>query len=150
MTKWILVGLAVVILGSNLMVGSAGELCKRYGVPQNVLAVTLVAFGTSLPELVTAIASLVKGHADLLVGNIVGADILNVLFVIGASAAAVPLDVETEFFYLHLPVMLAVLVMLRLFIFFSGDRFRRWQGALLLSVYVGYYAVLVVKFGVAR
>jgi cation:H+ antiporter len=141
-------GLAVVILGSNLMVGSAGELCSRYGVPQNVLAVTLVAFGTSLPELVTAIASLVKGHADLLVGNIVGADILNVLFVIGASAAAVPLDVETEFFYLHLPVMLAVLVMLRLFILFSGDRFRRWQGGLLLVAYVGYCSVLVVKFGV--
>jgi len=144
------VGLGLVVFGSNVLVGSASALCHRYGVPENVLAVTLVAFGTSLPELVTAIASLVKGHAELLVGNIVGADILNVLFVIGASAAASPLKVAGEFFYLHLPVMMLVLILLRAFIFISGDRFHRWQGAVLLAIYVGYYAVLVVGFGVGR
>ncbi|HUS90813.1 MAG TPA: calcium/sodium antiporter [Phycisphaerae bacterium] len=140
-------GLALVIVGSNVLVGSASALCLKYGVPESVLAATLVAFGTSLPELVTAIASLVKGHADLLVGNIVGADILNVLFVVGASAAATPLRVDKEVFYLLLPVMMLVLVLLRVFIFFSGDRFRRWQGAVLLAIYVG-YCIAVVKFGV--
>lgn len=141
------VGLALVILGSSVLVGSASALCHKYGVPQSILAATLVAFGTSLPELVTAIASLIKGHADLLVGNIVGADILNVLFVVGASAAATPLRVEREVFYLLLPVMMLVLVLLRLFIFVSRDRFHRWHGAVLLAIYVA-YCILVVRFGV--
>jgi len=141
------VGLALVIAGSNVLVGSASALCHKYGVPQSILAATLVAFGTSLPELVTAIASLVKGHADLLVGNIVGADILNVLFVVGTSAAATPLRVEKEVFYLLLPVMMLVLILLRLFIFVSRERFHRWQGAVLVAVYVAYCAA-VIKFGV--
>ena len=140
------VGLALVIVGSNILVGSATALCHKYGVPQSILAATLVAFGTSLPELATAIASLVKGHADLLVGNIVGADILNVLFVIGASAAATPLKVEKEVFYLLLPVMMLVLVLLRLFIFTSRDRFQRWHGGVLVAIYVA-YCIAVVGFG---
>jgi cation:H+ antiporter len=135
-------GLGLVVVGSNLLVGSATELCIRYRVPQDVLAVTMVAFGTSLPELVTAMASLAKGHAELLVGNIVGADILNVLFVIGASAAATPLEVPALFFYFHLPVMMVALGLLRVFIFTSGASFRRWQGAPLLAIYVAYVAVL--------
>ncbi|HUT01532.1 MAG TPA: calcium/sodium antiporter [Phycisphaerae bacterium] len=142
-------GLALVIFGSTVLVGSASALCHKYGVPQSVLAATLVAFGTSLPELVTAIVSLVKGHADLLVGNIVGADILNVLFVVGASAAATPLRVEKEVFLILLPVMMLVLILLRLFIFVSRDRFHRWQGAVLVGVYVAYCAA-VIGFGVGR
>ena len=137
-------GLAMVLVGSDIMVSSAGELCLRYGVPQSVLAVTLVAFGTSLPELTTAIASIVKGHTELLVGNVIGADILNVLFVIGASAAAVPLKVPVEFYYLHVPVMLVGLVLMRLFIFADGGAFRRRHGAALLAVFGGYYAALLV------
>ena len=143
----LVVGLAMVILGSNLLVGSASALCLRYGVPQSVLAATLVAFGTSLPELVTAIVSLVKGHADLLIGNVVGADILNVLFVVGASAAATPLKVEREVFYLLLPVMMLVLILLRVFIFANRQRFPRWQGAIFVAVYVA-YVVAVIHFGV--
>jgi len=144
----LVVGLAMVILGSNVLVGSASALCLRYGVPQSILAATLVAFGTSLPELVTAIASLAKGHADLLIGNVIGADILNVLFVVGASAAATPLKIDREVFYLLLPVMMLVLILLRVFIFTNRDRFPRWQGAVLVAVYVAYVAA-VVHFGVA-
>ena len=137
-------GLVMVIGGAQVMVGSVGELCGRYGVPPDVLAVTLVAFGTSLPELATAIASIVKGHPELLVGNIIGADILNVLFVIGASATAVPLEVPAAFFYLHLPVMMVALVLFRLFVFGRGGRFRRWEGIPLLAVFGGYYAILLI------
>jgi len=137
-------GLGLVMVGSNLLVESAAELARRFGVPPSVLAVTLVAFGTSLPELVTAIASILKGHPELLVGNVIGADILNVLFVIGASATAVPLGVPVEFFYLHLPVMLIALTMLRLAIFARGDHFRRWHGVPLLMLFAGYYAALLM------
>ncbi len=138
------IGLAMVIFGAQLMVGSAKVICTRWGVPQSILAVTLIAFGTSLPELVTAIAAIVKGHPELLVGNVIGADILNVLFVVGASATAVPLVVPLPFFYLHLPVMLIVLVLLRLYIFKPGDKFSRWEGIPLLLVFLGYYAVMFV------
>ncbi len=138
----LVVGLVLVLVGSDVMVGSVGELCLRYGVPADVLAVTLVAFGTSLPELVTAIASIIKGHPELLVGNVIGADILNVLFVVGASATAIPLEVPPLFYYLHIPMMLLALVMLRVFIAWRGETFKRWQGIPLLLLFGGYYAIL--------
>lgn len=141
------IGLALVLLGSNLLVGSATCLCTKYGVPRSVLAATLVAFGTSLPELVTAMASLARGHGDLLVGNIMGADILNVLFVIGLSATASPLTVDRPTVLLLLPVMLLVLILFRVFVVTAGGRSRRWQGAVLLAVYLGYVATLIT-FGV--
>ncbi len=143
----IVFGLLLVVGGSELLVGSAKVICARYGVPEEVMAVTVVAFGTSLPELVTAIASIIKGHSELLVGNIIGADILNILFVIGASASAVPLEVAPKFYWLLIPVMLVVLGMLRVAIFWKGSTFRRWHGAVLLAMYA-IFLILSVKFGV--
>jgi cation:H+ antiporter len=140
----LILGLGMVVLGSELLIGSMKVIAENHGVPRAVIAVTLVAFGTSLPELVTAITSVVKGHAELLVGNVIGADILNVLFVIGASATAVPLQVDPIFFTFLLPAMLVVLVMLRVFIFLPGDRFRRWQGIPLLLSYVVFVALTIV------
>ena len=104
---------------------------------------TVVAFGTSLPELATGITSLIKGHPDLLVGNIIGADILNVLFVIGASSSAATLNVPPEFYWLHLPVMMLALVLLRVYILAPGSTFRRWQAVPLLVVFGGYYVALL-------
>lgn len=140
-------GLALVVLGSDLLIGSVREISLRYQVPKAVLAVTLVAFGTSVPELATAIVSIVKGHAELLVGNIIGADILNVLFVIGLSAAAVPLQVTPVFYQLLLPVMMLVLLMFRVFIHTSSRTFARWHGVPLLLVYAAFIVVLVTVFG---
>jgi cation:H+ antiporter len=139
----LIVGLALVLVGSNVLIGSVEVLAVRVGVPPNILAVTLVAFGTSLPELVTGITSIVKGHPELLIGNVIGADILNVLFVVGASAAAVPLHVPIEFYYLHIPVMLLALVLLRTFIWAKGSTFRRGQGIWLLLLFLGYYAIML-------
>ena len=136
-------GLGMVIFGSDVLIGSLEVLAGRYGVPDHILAVTLVAFGTSLPELATALAAIIKGHPELLVGNIVGADILNVLFVIGASSAASELAVPSLFVYLHLPVMLLALLLLRGFVMTSRERFSRWQGVPLLLLYVAYVIVLL-------
>ncbi|MCP4375192.1 MAG: sodium:calcium antiporter [bacterium] len=136
-------GLALVLVGSNLLIGSVEILARRCGVPSSILAVTLVAFGTSLPELVTGITSIVKGHPELLIGNIIGADILNVLFVVGASATAIPLNVPIEFYYLHIPVMLLALVLLRTFIWAGGSTFRRSHGVWLLLTFLGYYALML-------
>lgn len=139
-----LIGLALVVGGSEVLVGSVKVLCRRSGVPEAVIAATVVAFGTSLPELATAIAAIIKKHPDLLVGNVIGADILNVLFVIGASATAVPLKVEPIFFIFLLPVMMLVLIILRMYIFAGGKTFKRWQGIPLVAIYVAYVTTLAI------
>ena len=139
----LIIGLAIVAAGANALIPAASVLAARYGVPEDVLAVTIVAFGTSLPEGVTAVAAVLKGHKELMVGNIIGADILNVLFVVGASSCAAELRVPPTFYVLHLPVMMVVLVLLRLYIFTPGKSFRRWHGLPLLAVYVAYIVVLV-------
>ncbi|MEX0776692.1 MAG: sodium:calcium antiporter [Phycisphaeraceae bacterium] len=144
-----IIGLALVILASHVMITSVSTLAVRWGVPEVVIAGTLVALGTSMPELVIGITSIRKGHAELLVGNVIGADILNVLFVTGAAAAAKPLPIieatsntPAIFLWLHLPVMLAILVLFRVFIAASVKRgsFRRWYGLPLLLIYIGYVA----------
>ncbi len=137
------VGLVLVLAGSHLLLESVGELCSRYHVPSDVMAVTVIAFGTSIPELATAIASIIKKHPELLVGNIIGADILNVLFVTGCSATAVPLSVSPTFFRLHLPIMWTTSLLLGGYILAGGSRFRRWQGLPLLAVYVLYCILLL-------
>jgi len=140
-------GLAIVYVTSDLLIGSVSNLCIRYGVPPDVLAVTVVAFGTSLPELVTCVTAVLKGHGELAVGNVIGADILNVLFVVGASAAAVPLAVPDTFFYIHLPVMAVSVGLMGVYIFTTRGTFRRWQGVPLLAVFAAYYVILFVLVG---
>jgi cation:H+ antiporter len=132
-------GLSLVIVGARILVPCASEIATRMGVPEDVIAATMVAFGTSLPELMTAIAAIRKGHPEITVGNVVGADVLNCLFVIGAAATAKPLAIPPNFFYFHFPAMLIILWSFRFFISTNKEgRFHRWQGVWLLSVYCAY------------
>lgn len=138
---WVLLlgGLVTVIVGARILVPTATEIALRLMVPQDVIAATLVALGTSLPELITAIASVRKGHPEIALGNIVGADVLNVLFVIGASAVAAPLEIPQNFYTFHFPTMLLILYSFRVFITMNRDgHFRRWQGVWLLAIYAVY------------
>jgi len=148
-----LMGLVLVIAFAQVLIGAVTVLATRWGVPNVVIAATIVAMGTSLPELVIGITAIRKGHAELLIGNVIGADILNVLFVIGASAAARPLPVVDTgahipaiFLYLHLPTMLLILTLFRVFIFTANrrGRFLRWFGVPLVGIYVAYLAMNVV------
>ncbi len=141
----LLIGLALVVFSSDVLVDTVVEICLRYEVPEDVLAVSLVAFGTSLPELATALASIIKGHSELLVGNILGADILNVLFVIGSASVAERLTVAEPFLYLHLPIMLTALALFRAFALGRSGKFKRWQGIPLLGVFACYYAFLFLR-----
>jgi len=144
---WMLVagGLVMIIVGARVLVPAASEIAMRFGVPDDVIAATMVALGTSLPELMTAIAAVRKGYPEITVGNIVGADVLNCLFVIGAAAATAPLAVPENFYYFHFPAMLVILFSLRVFITMNrAGMFHRWQGIWLLAVYavyvfLGYY-----------
>lgn len=133
-------GLILVVVSSSILIPAVGELATRIGVPRSVVAATLVAFGTSLPELVTAITAARRGHGDLAVGNVVGADILNVLFVAGLSAAVTPegLSAGPHFFRLIFPTMILLLVVFRIAIFVSGGALKRGTGFLLLAIYGGF------------
>ncbi len=143
-----LAGLAVVIVSGDALVSSVSEVAEvHWGVPKTVIAATLVAFGTSLPELIVGITAIRKGHAELLVGNVIGADILNVLFVIGAAALAKPLPITEPgtaqpliFLWLHLPTMLIMLTLFRVYIFRATGRgnFSRWMGVPLVAMYLAY------------
>jgi len=138
---WLLVigGLAMIVVGARVLVPAASEIALRLGVPDDVIAATMVAFGTSLPELMTAIAAVRKGHPEITVGNIVGADVLNCLFVIGAAAVASPLAIPENFYYFHFPAMLFILFSFRAFISMNRSGvFHRWQGVWLLAVYTAY------------
>ena len=138
-------GLSLVVVAARVLIPSATELAGRMGVPDDVIAATMVAFGTSLPELMTAITAVRKGHPEITVGNIVGADVLNCLFVIGASAAARPLEIPPNFFLFHFPAMLIILYSFRLFITMNKDGvFKRWQGVWLLCIYLIY---LLLQYG---
>ena len=140
-------GLGLVILFGRVLIACVQEGAIQAGVPKVVIAGTVVAMGTSLPELMVGISAIRKGHAALLIGNVVGADVLNILFVIGASATATPLhlmnpdaQIEHIFLLLHLPSMLAILLVFQIFILLSlrKGRFSRWHGIPLLGLYVAY------------
>jgi len=149
-TCWLMLvgGLILVVGGARVLVPSAAEIAYRIGVPEDVIAATMVALGTSLPELMTAIVSVRKGHPEIMVGNIVGADVLNCLFVIGAAAASRPLAVPPNFYTFHFPTMLLILFSFRLFIFMNREgQFRRWQGSWLFGIY-SIYVVLQYAFNV--
>ena len=141
-------GLAAVVFSSEVLVGSATQIARNHRIPETVIAATFVAFGTSLPELVTAVASLMKGHSEISLGNVVGANVLNVLFVIGAAAAAMPLKVDAATFHFMIPAMLVVLGLFQLYVLFNRDSFRRWQGVLLLGLYAAFILVSVLRYGV--
>lgn len=130
----------VVIVSSNALILCAEELARRLNVPESVIAASLVAFGTSLPELVTVISSIRKGQGELAVGNVIGADILNVLFVAGAAAAVTPagLDVPKDFFTTHFPVMLVLLLVFRGGILLCKTHLSRSFGVLLLGIYLAF------------
>ncbi len=136
-------GIAIIIVSSKLLIPSVEITAIRVGIPQSIIAATLVAFGTSLPELMTAIASVRKGHGELAVGNIIGADILNVLFVTGSAAAVTVggLDVPVDFYKLQIPAMLVILTTFRIFAKSKENLISRKEGLVLVTMY-GVYLVL--------
>ncbi len=132
--------ITVVILSSKVLIVCAEELAHRINVPESVIAASLVAFGTSLPELVTVLSSIRKGQGELAIGNVIGADILNVLFVAGAAAAVTPegLNVPKDFFTTHFPVMMILLIVFRVGIVVCKTHLSRLFGAILIGVYFSF------------
>lgn len=141
-------GAAVIAVGANLLVDNGTLIAQALGVPESVIALTFVALGTSLPELVTAITSLIKGHSDLSVGNVVGANVFNLVLVSGVSVTLAPFTIpqsSTLFgvnssLVLDLPVMLAVMLIMTVPALVKG-KMNRAQGIILLAIYAAFCAI---------
>lgn len=139
---WILLKLilaiAIVVVSAQILIPAAQETAVRMNIPASIIAATLVAFGTSLPELVTVITSVRKGQGGLALGNVIGADILNVLFVAGAAAAVTNggLHAGPDFFKLLFPAMAFLIIVLRIAITLSDKHLHRHTGFLLLGSYI--------------
>ena len=152
MILFLVVGAALIAVGAKLLVDNGTKIAQALGVPESVIALTFVALGTSLPELVTAITSLVKGHSDLSLGNVIGANIFNLVLVSGVSVALAPFPVPVtaklgsynSSLVLEIPLMILVMLILTLPALLKG-KLSRAQGILLLAIYA---AFCVVQFAV--
>lgn len=142
---FVVAGLAVLVLGARWLVSGAVSVAQAFGLSELVIGLTVIAVGTSLPELATSILAAVRGQRDLAVGNIVGSCIFNLLLVLGATAAIAPggIPVGAGVLAFDLPVMTAV-ALACLPIFFTGHSIARWEGALFLGYYVAYTAYLLL------
>ncbi len=141
-------GAAVIAVGADLLVDNGTFIAQELGVPETVIALTFVALGTSLPELVTAITSLVKGHGSLSLGNVIGANIFNLVLVSGVSVTLAPFEVPTAAvlfgknasLVLDVPLMVAVMALMTIPAI-CRKKLSRWQGILLLCIYVAFCAI---------
>ena len=132
-----IIGVLFTVGGSSLLVQNGVKIARMMGVPDMVIGVSMTAFGTSLPELVTAITAIRKKAYNISVGNIIGADILNIVLVTGSAAAILPIPVDRLLLSFHIPAVFLVVSMVLLFVLQKGN-FRRWNGLLLLAVYAAY------------
>jgi cation:H+ antiporter len=141
----VIVGLAMLVLGSRLLVDAATDLARLLGLSELVIGLTIVAAGTSLPEVATSLLAAIRGERDIAVGNVVGSNIFNILGVLGVSAAVAPqgVPVAAGAMAFDVPVMVAAAVAC-LPIFFTGHRIARWEGFLFVGYYGAYAAYLVL------
>ncbi len=142
----LVLGAVAIALGANLLVDNGIIIAQELGVPQTVIALTFIALGTSLPELVTAITSLIKGHGSLSFGNIIGANLFNIVLVMAASIVINPFEMPksqlfgmTSSLILDIPVMLAVTLIMAVPSLIKGKTYR-WQGIALLCIYAAFCA----------
>ncbi len=135
------IGIAGIIIGGELVVNSAVTIAASFGMSQSLIGVTIVAVGTSLPELVTSIVAAKKGETDLALGNALGSCILNIFFILGISASISPITIDQESFK-HVIVMLSTTALMFLFAF-TGRKTSRVEGLICLLVYLSYMSYTI-------
>lgn len=141
---YFVLGIAAILIGSNLLIDNGVILAEYFGVPEAIIALSLIALGTSLPELVTAITALRKGNTGISIGNILGANILNITTVLGISGTIAPLTVLNQNIILDIPVAIlltSVLIVPTLIL----KKVTRLQGIFFLCIYAGYLTILFTK-----
>ena len=142
---WLVVGAGLIAVGADLLVEHGTIIAVGLGVPETVIALTFVALGTSLPELVTTITSLRKGHASLGIGNVIGANVFNLVLVSGVAVTLAPFEVpvgnlifgHNASLVMDIPIMLAVMLLLTMPAL-ATKKLHRWQGVVLLCIYAAF------------
>lgn len=145
---WLVLGLVLLVVSSRALVWGAVEIARTLGVSDLLIGLTIVAIGTSLPELASSIAAARRGENDLALGNIIGSNLFNTLAVVGLAATISPMqEIEEAVTYRDMPLMIALTVALIVLGYRrKGDgRLNRIAGAILLAVYVGYLALLIFQ-----
>jgi len=138
-----LAGLAAIIFGGDMVVDNATTIALSIGMSETLVGLTIVAIGTSLPELITSITAAIKKESEIALGNIVGSNIFNILFVLGASASIAPLAVNNKIFFdLIFMIIFTVVLMI-----FSRSKFKisKREGAILAAIYVGYLIYIIIR-----
>lgn len=139
----ILAGLVCIVLGSDFVVDGATEIAKVIGISERIIGLTIVAFGTSLPELVTSVTAARRGNADIAIGNIVGSNVFNILFVAGTSALISPIVFESKF-VLDTAVATATAVLLLVCVCNKEGKLKRSGGIIMLAAYAAYFVKLLI------
>ncbi len=140
---FILLGIVALFVGGRILVFSAVDIATIMGLSEKVIGLTIVALGTSLPELFTSITAMLKQESGIAVGNIIGSNIFNILWVIGLVAVIKPLSVNPQIVYFDMVIMLVFSLLLVLFAT-TGKKLVRWEGAAFLAGYVAYVAYLFI------
>jgi cation:H+ antiporter len=136
-------GLGLLVVGSRFMVDGAVSLARLYGISEAVIGLTIVAAGTSMPELVTCVVAALKKEPDIALGNIIGSNIFNILGILGGAGLVKPLHgagIQMTDIYITIAFAVILVPILR-----TGQKLMRWEGALLLTAYVGYMVWLWPK-----
>lgn len=136
-----IVGLAMLILGSNVFVDNASAVAKALGVSDAVIGLTIVAGGTSLPELATSVVSASRGNSGIAIGNVLGSNVFNILFILGVTGLVCPMSIA-GITTVDLSIMVIAMVLLWLFSF-TKYTIERWEGVVLVAVFVGYMWYLI-------
>lgn len=140
---FIVFGLAAIILGGNFVVDNATIIAKSLGLSETLIGLTIVAIGTSLPELVTSITAAKKRESGIALGNAVGSNIFNILFILGASSALSPIHVANELF-IDTIILIAVSILIFLFAY-TGKKTNRAEGLICVLLYIAYSAYIMIR-----
>lgn len=140
---FVVLGIALIVVGADTSVDAASEIARMIGLSERFIGLTIVAFGTSLPELCTSVVAATKGKADLAIGNIVGSNIFNILFVVGTTALIIPVPFNPAFI-IDTAVAAGAALMLWLCVL-PKKKLARSGGFLMLAGYAGYFAYLMIK-----
>ncbi|MDO5823897.1 calcium/sodium antiporter [Methanobrevibacter sp.] len=140
---FIVIGLAGIILGGDLVVKSASAIAIAFGMSETLVGLTIVAIGTSLPEFVTSLNALKKGENQLVIGNVVGSNIFNILFVLGASSAISPIPVDSS---LITDIVFMIIVTIICFIFGkTQEKYDKKEGIILIALFIAYMAFAILR-----
>lgn len=140
---YIVGGAAAIVVGGNLVVDSASEIARSFGMSQNLIGLTIVAFGTSLPELVTSVVAARKKEVDMALGNVIGSNIFNILLVLGLASAISPMRFNME----NVIDIIVLVVMSTIVLAFSWTKQKlvRWEGVVMLLMYAGYTGYIFIR-----